>query len=619
MESIPFRKKSHKVFFNTGSFSIDMLKAKRLFISNVSLGLFFIFFFKGILFGFPSFSEVEFNKGKEFYAQGNYLEAKRKFEILCLDYPFNLNYTIFKLMLAKCKYNLKDYLEAEKDFEELISDFPESRFVPVCQLYLGNIYFLRKDYFTSAEKYILAYEQGKSKTKSLAFKSLIPLLEYGLDSDQLKKLSKKDFPKDILSEVYFFWGKKELKQKKLSSARGIFLNFKKNFPESPHLSEVQKFLSGSDLISGSTVLKIGILTPLSGEFSLYGQNLLNGIKLGIEKTYSETASPHIRLLTKDTESKPDKAAIKAKELIQEDVSVILGPLTSEESVGAGCVANCHGIPILLPTASFEDIAKIGEYVFQLALSPEKIGRGVAEYALKEMNLNYFAVLSPDDKYGTSVSEAFKLEVEKLGGKVVDVEYYSRGATDFGSNLSNLREILLEEKGIELDSSFFVDEDGKPIPRDALPLSLDGLFVPGYPEEVILIAPQVRFKKIQTKILGTDGWGEKEVLDLSKDYVEGVVFASEFSHLDYDPSFASFEKNYEKTYLKDPDKAAILGYKASLILSSVLKDDPDPQRIKTNLLKLEKSKKCFSVAFDSEGTNYLFYIYVIQNGEFKKLR
>ncbi len=592
-----------------------MVKAKRLLISNASLWLFFIFFFKGTVFGNPSSLEVEFNKGKELYAKGSYSEAKNKFEMLCLDYPFDPKYTIFKLMMAKCEYNLGDYLQAEKDFEELVCDFPKSRFVPVCQFYLGNICFLKKDEFTSAQKYILAYENGESKTKSLAFRSLIPLLTHGLDLGQLKKLSKKDFSKDILSEVYFFWGKKELEQKNFSSARGVFSNFKKRFPQSPHLKEVQKFLLEAELISGAEALKIGVLAPLSGEFSFYGQDLLNGIKLGIEKT---TSVP-IRLLIKDTESKPAKAAIKTKELIDEDVLVILGPLTSEESVGAGCVANCFGIPILFPTASFDDIAKIGEYVFQLALSPEKIGSGVAEYAIKEMNLKDFAILSPDDKYGTCVSEAFKLQLEKLGGKVVDVEYYERGATDFGSNLSNLREILLEEKEIGLDSTLYVDEDGEPIPEDAIPVSLDGLFVPGYPEEVILIAPQIRFKKIQTKILGTDGWGEKKVLDLAKDYVEGVVFASEFSHLEGDSSFSSFEKTYEKTYLKDPNKPAILGYKASILLSSALKDDHSPKKIKKNFFKIGNLDKTFAVNFDSQGANNLFYIYIIQNGEFKKLK
>jgi len=582
-----------------------MLKARRLYLSIFSLWLFFIFFFTGIISG--SFLEDESHQARKLYSEGNYFEAKRRFEMLCLDYPFAPEYTIFKLMLAKCEYNLKDYPAAEKDFEELVSDFPASRFVPVSYFYLGNIHYLNKDYFTSALNYISAYQGGDPKTKSLAFKSIVPLLEYSKDPDELRKLIRKDLSKELLSEIYYFLGKKELKQKDFSSARKIFKEFEKKFPQSPHLEEVQQLLLRPELLSRDEIIKIGILAPLSGEFSSYGHELVNGIKLGIESGYPQEDSLPVRLLLKDTESNPAVATKKTKELIQEGVSAILGPLTSEESLGAGFAADFFNVPIIFPTASLEEVAGIGEYVFQLALSPEKIGEGIAEYAVLEMGLEYFFILSPDDKYGVSVSESFQSKVENLGGRIVEVEYYPRGATDFGSYLSALRDILLEQ------------EEGEPIPEEEIPVYLDGVFVPGYPEEVVSIAPQIRFNKIETKILGTDGWGEKKVLDLARDYVEGVVFASEFSHLDYDSSFASFENDYRYAYKKNPSKPAIMGYKAAILLSSAIRDDHDPRRIQKNLLSLGNTDQARYVNFNPQGANNLFYIYIIRNGEFKKLK
>jgi len=202
---------------------------------------------------------------------------------------------------------------------------------------------------------------------------------------------------------------------------------------------------------------------------------------------------------------------------------------------------------------------------------------------------------------------------------VDVEAYPRGTTDFGSNLSSLREILLKEQKGEMDPSFLVDDDGDPLPEDAIPVSLDGLFVPGHTEEVISIAPQVRFRKIETTVLGTDGWGEKKVLDLAKDYVEGVVFASGFSHLDYDSSFREFEEAYQKKYQIDLNNPAILGYQAAILLRSVISDEHDPQRIRKRLSFIKGSDQPFSVNFDSGGANNLFYIYIIQNGMFRKVK
>jgi len=182
-----------------------------IFINTFALFLIFSLFSPNPI--FPQTKEERYKTALKLYSQKEYLKSKEEFESLIQDFPDDQKYSIFRLMVPKCTYNLKDYQRAEKDFKDFLTEFPESRFVGVAHFYLGNIYLLKKDSISSAQEFILAYENGDEKTKDLAFKSLAPLLEKGLDKKKLEELSGQKYSSELLSETFFFWGKRELEDK----------------------------------------------------------------------------------------------------------------------------------------------------------------------------------------------------------------------------------------------------------------------------------------------------------------------------------------------------------------------------------------------------------------------
>jgi ABC-type branched-subunit amino acid transport system substrate-binding protein len=201
--------------------------------------------------------------------------------------------------------------------------------------------------------------------------------------------------------------------------------------------------------------------------------------------------------------------------------------------------------------------------------------------------------------------------------------YAPGSTDFGPQLKKIREILWKEKMEReggFDSAKYLDRFGKPIPKDEVPVEVDGFFLPIYPEDLALITPQIAFFKIQTRLLGTEGWGQKEILSASRQFTDGAVFASDFYLQENNPSAGSFQKDFELSFKKAPDKVAFLSYDAMRILLASLKNAATSDGIKRSLSKIKNFKGTGGkISFNPDGENTNIGIYLFQDGEIKRLK
>ena len=121
-----------------------------------------------------------------------------------------------------------------------------------------------------------------------------------------------------------------------------------------------------------------------------------------------------------------------------EVVAIIGPVRSETTVGAAAVANCEEVVLITPTATETGLTDIGPYVFQLNVTPQTQGAAIAEYAIDQLGLRRFAVLAVSDSYGKDLANAFTSEAERLGGTILSQEWYYEGATDFGPQLTYIR-------------------------------------------------------------------------------------------------------------------------------------------------------------------------------------
>ncbi|MCK4417548.1 MAG: penicillin-binding protein activator [Candidatus Latescibacteria bacterium] len=458
-----------------------------------------------------------FVQGVESYKIGDFQAALDDFQGI-LQFPSNQLSSTAQLMVAKTLYKLGEYEGAIQAAQKLLETYPRTRYAPHAVYLIGGCRFRQGKYLDAVEEYAkVVGNKGDSRLKQRTQKIIDRIVETRLSPLQVEELQRRGLAKTYTPKAE---------------------------PVSPALPA------------------IGLLCPVSGPDSTFGQDLLAGAKLVLRDADNPS---QLTLTIEDTKSSAI-GAVKAIQRLAEctDLLAVVGPVFSLPTVAAAAVANCVKIPLIAPTANQDNLITIGKYIFQLNTTPRIQAERIAEYAVEDLDLKTLAVLAPLNSRGHQMSENFVQRTEELGGKVVLQEWYTTGTTDFGAQLQKVREAGLELLPPDSLESILAMEDTT---ETLVPLTnIEGFLVVGAPQEIALIAPQIVFWRIETQLLGGSGWNSPEVLQLGGDYVKGAIFVAEYFDENDSPTVRRFIDQFRQEYGRNPTKVATFGYDAvNLIL------------------------------------------------------
>ena len=513
------------------------------------------------------------NNAIALYENHQYIDAHREFATLAKNYPDDKRSSVCHYMAAKSLYSAGNYDMALLLFSDFISSFPGSSFMAETRLFKGHSLYRIGDVQGAAGEYLLSVDlDPKSEAARVARDNLMPLVHKGLNIDELEQLIT-DNPGSSLAEVMeFTLAKREIEAGQYRKGIRALKTFLKRRSGSRDYKQARGLLEKA-IEKSEAEIAIGLLAPVTGGFHEYGRSMIEGAKLALKGIGSD--SPGVELLIRDTAGDPIKAIRTADALSEEEPLAVVGPLRSESSISAAVVFNERGIPMITPTASETGVSSIGPYVFQVTPSAERIGQMLAQYAVRNLGIKEFGIISPDDVGGTRISNAFAEAVYEYGGEVIYTAYYVPGSTDFKQQIMPLKEILLAETkemlaSGKLDSIAFRDpKKDELLPEEDWPVELGGLFLPGYVDDLKLLIPQVRYHVIHTPFLGSESWDSPELLREVKRYIGDAVFATDF-HVDPDEGkWSAFVDAYSSAYNRPPDKVAALTYDAvKLVLKGI---------------------------------------------------
>jgi len=263
---------------------------------------------------------------------------------------------------------------------------------------------------------------------------------------------------------------------------------------------------------------------------------------------------------------------------------------------------------LLALTSREDVTSQRHWVFRLRTRPVEEAELVADRAVA-LGAKRFAILYPDDAYGIGLRGLFWDAVEARGGRVVAVASFDAKATDFGASIKRLvgytmldaeekallqtRDNMLErarklpaEEARELRAKArsLTTRDGRPIPPI---VDFDALFVPASHDNVVLIAAQLAYHEVTgTRLLGSEGWYDPQLVRLGGEPLEGALFASHFYADSPVPYVHAFRERFEAAFGAVPDAFAAQAYDAaSLALTELAQGSADRAGVRDGLRKV----------------------------------
>lgn len=239
--------------------------------------------------------------------------------------------------------------------------------------------------------------------------------------------------------------------------------------------------------------KLGVLLPLSGKYAAYGKRSLAGIEMAMR-------SSGIELVVRDTAGESQNARAAFDELAaMPEIRAVIGPLRSQEAQSVSPRAERAGVPML---SLAQNQSPSSRYVLQTAMTHEMQAATLAEYAINAIGLRTFGVLFPRDAYGMALSDAFKDEVVRRGGRVVGAIAYEPGAPEFSI------EVLTLER--------WVDGDG-----------LQAVFIPDFAATAGVLSRSLRASRPGVALLGSNGWNDPGQLGELAEALDGAVFVDGF--------------------------------------------------------------------------------------------
>lgn len=308
---------------------------------------------------------------------------------------------------------------------------------------------------------------------------------------------------------------------------------------------VASLLSACQPQGGADKVRVGVFMSLTGTTANFGISSVNGIKLAAEEVNAKGGinGKQIELLVQDDRSDASEAAtIVTKFVTQDQVHAILGEVASSRSIAAAPIAQNAKIPMLTPSSTNPEVTKKGDFIFRSCFIDPVQGAAIAQFAAKTLNAKSAAIMvDRKNDYSTGLEEVINDTFTRMGGKIVATQSYQEGDQDFNAQLTSL--------------------------KGANP---EVIFVPGYYNDVGLIAKQARDKGITVPLVGGDGWDSTQLYAIGGTALNGSYFTNHYSPYDTDAKVQKFVNDYKAKYGSIPDALAATAYDAAHIMFDAIK-------------------------------------------------
>lgn len=290
--------------------------------------------------------------------------------------------------------------------------------------------------------------------------------------------------------------------------------------------------------------KLGVLMPLSGPGSKAGTRAQRGIEVALATLQQRDPDFAFSLVIRDT-GETSATAGEALRALASDPSIlgVIGPLFSQMATDLAPLTEQLALPMISPYARDSSLLTLSSQTFRNTLTDALQGRFLAEYATNVLKLKRFAILFPEDPYGTALKDHFRAAIQRHQGTIVATVGYSPKGT-------NLPQAVGRLKGARFEA----------------------LFLPEYADRVGLVTAQLTAQNISgVRLLGTDGWNDPALVAKKTRAIEGAVFVDGFFAGAPSQTVKTFVEEFRARYRETPDLLVAQTYDTVLMCAQALKE------------------------------------------------
>lgn len=192
-------------------------------------------------------------------------------------------------------------------------------------------------------------------------------------------------------------------------------------------------------------LKVGFLSPTSGNFAIAGQEMLDGWNLYWDTYGDEAGGVTVETIAEDDAGNPETALTKAHKLVEQDgVDIIVGPLIASTASAVAAYTAPLGIPNLHPVAASNDLTQQNWNEFTVrtgSMGGTQSTYPGGEWAATEGGYKKAVTLCHDYSFGWESCAGFVQGFVENGGEIVQQIWAPNTTTDWAGYASQVQAAL----------------------------------------------------------------------------------------------------------------------------------------------------------------------------------
>ena len=358
----------------------------------------------------------------------------------------------------------------------------------------------------------------------------------------------------------------------------------------------------------SDKIKIGLIVPLSGEYSEIGNSIIKSTRMAINKINDD----RIQIIPKDTRSNPIDALRVSKKLHDEGIRIIIGPVFNESTK---YLDELKDITFLSLT---NKIINNPSNVISAGVNAISQVNTIKIYN-KKNNINRTIFLIPKTDYKKEIEVA----IDKSNIKIKDIFFYDKEPTLLTKQIEKLtrysdrkkrlkNEIKKLEKSSTQNKQKKIEQLKK---KDTLGgINFDSVIIADFDESLKSVATSLLYTDISSKritYIALNQWFDKSLLKETS--LQPIYFPS-INKENYD----LFVDEYSNYYKSKPNQISFLSYDLmGLVYFLIYKND---FKISKNIF-YEKNKFKGKIGIFEINKNIITHqlnFYSAENNQFKKI-
>ncbi len=505
------------------------------------------------------------------YNVGNYENADKILEKISFSEREYFKEEI-ALLSMRVKYRLDDYGSSKEIGQSLLHDHPNSEYCTDVLITMGDIFIAEGLYNAAFRTYLKSYKKNDNKQyKKNIVKRIFLTLQMGISPSIPEELLSIEIDKDLIQILLLAKVHTEIQTgQSIKAANSLSEINKKDLLKinREYYSKLENKLKNN--AKGRTY--VGVVLPLTGKDAKIGKEFLDGLKYAEENNFSNDIE--LSLIVYDNAGNA-LTTLEAFQVLNKNPNVVstIGPISTDNSVIAGSIAEKSGVPLILPTSTINGLSEISDNIFLMNSNLTTRGNIAGQFVVETLEAENIAVLAPADKFGKSLVEAFTKKLKSYDKTPQIIEWYSGIPTNLERQFKSLRTNAwalsdttdsLDLMGTMIDSIFteeILDEDlldEEVMTADdsskVILNSFDVIYMPIHEGHLDYVGAQFPAYNLDAVVVGNDNWTDLEVLrkEIIGPHYEGMFVISNYNDYQIELLNYNFEVKHSRHFYQAID-------------------------------------------------------------------